>query len=76
MAWGVGGWLLTAFLQRVGGEKAQALREKVAKEITTTFASDYTDEISLEQVIDVDIARRYQRKSTGDKFLINPSIGS
>ena len=74
MAWGIGGWLLTAFLQRVGGERAQALREKVANEITTTFASDYTDEISLAQVLDVDIARRYQRKSTGDKFLINPSI--
>lgn len=76
MSWGIGGWLLTAFLQRVGGEKAQALREKVANEITTTFASDYTDEISLAQVIDVDIARRYQRKSTGDKFLINPTLGN
>jgi NADPH:quinone reductase len=72
MAWGVGGWLLTAFIARVGPEQAQALRHRVAREITSTFASHYTDEISLEEVLQVDIAHRYHRKATGEKFLINP----
>ncbi|MFT4561156.1 MAG: NADPH2:quinone reductase [Gammaproteobacteria bacterium] len=72
MAWGIGGWLLTAFLARIGSEKAQALRQKVAREITTTFASHYTDEISLAEALQVDVAQRYHRKATGEKFLINP----
>ena len=41
MAWGIGGWLLTAFLRKIGPEAAQQLRERVAAEITTTFASHY-----------------------------------
>ena len=39
MAWGIGGWLLTPFLQKIGFEAAQKLRERVAAEIKTTFAS-------------------------------------
>ena len=72
MAWGIGGWLLTAFIARVGPEKAQALQQRVAREITSTFASHYTDEISLAQALQVDIAQRYHRKATGEKFLICP----
>lgn len=76
MAWGIGGWLLTAFMTRVGPERGQELRERVANEITTTFASHYTDEISMRQALEVPIAQRYQRKSTGEKFLINPTMDS
>jgi len=47
MAWGVGGWLLPYHLMRIGPEETQRLRERVAHEITTTFASAYTSEISL-----------------------------
>ncbi|MFP6782180.1 MAG: NADH oxidase, partial [Gammaproteobacteria bacterium] len=68
MAWGIGGWLLTAFMARVGPEKGQTFRERVAREIMTTFASQYTEEISMRQALDVEIAQRYQRKSTGEKF--------
>ena len=39
MAWGIGGWLLTPFLQKNGVEAAQKLRDRVAAEIKTTFAS-------------------------------------
>jgi NADPH:quinone reductase-like Zn-dependent oxidoreductase len=74
MAWGIGGWLLTAFMARMGPEKGQELRERVAREITTTFASHYTDEISMAQALEVAVAQRYQRKSTGEKFLINPML--
>ena len=75
MAWVVGGWLMPNFLVRVGKEKTQQMRERVAREITTTFASNYTREISLAEALDVDTAKNYQRKSTGEKFLINPSKG-
>ncbi len=73
MAWGVGGWLLTPFLGKVGGERFAQLRERVANEITTTFASDYSDQISLQQALDPDTIRRYQAKATGEKFLIVPT---
>ena len=74
MSWATGGWLLTYFLQKIGPEAAKALRERVASELTTTFASHYTAEISLADVLNPEIAVRYQRKSTGEKFLINPSL--
>ena len=47
MAWGIGGWLLTPFLQKIGAAAAQKLRERVASEIKTTFASNYTKVVSL-----------------------------
>ena len=72
MAWGVGGWLLPNFLARIGMEAGNALRMRVAKELTTTFASHYTDEISLAEALDSDIVARYFAKTTGEKFLICP----
>ena len=71
-AWGLGGWLLPHFLQRVGREKVAALRARVAREITTTFASHYTREISLPQVLSPDVMAAYARQATGEKFLIAP----
>ncbi|HSZ51661.1 MAG TPA: zinc-binding dehydrogenase [Caulobacteraceae bacterium] len=73
MAWGLGGWLLTPFLQKIGPAGAQALRERVAREITTTFASHYTRTISLTEALKPDVIAAYNRKSTGEKFLIDPS---
>ncbi|HEX4741837.1 MAG TPA: zinc-binding dehydrogenase [Caulobacteraceae bacterium] len=73
MAWGLGGWLLTPFLQKIGAVGAQALRERVAREITTTFASHYTRTISLTEALQPDVIAAYNRKTTGEKFLIDPS---
>jgi NADPH2:quinone reductase len=73
MAWGLGGWLLTPFLQRVGFDAAQRLRERVAAELTTTFASHYSHEISLAQALDPANIAVYGRQATGEKFLINPA---
>ena len=73
MAWGVGGWLLFSHLARIGQEATQKLRERVANEITTTFASSYTREISLAEALDPDIIRGYQRAKTGEKYLLVPS---
>jgi NADPH2:quinone reductase len=74
MSWGLGGWLLTPFLMKVGAEKGAALRARVAAEIKTTFASHYTREISLAQALQPDIIAAYNKKTTGEKYLINPSL--
>lgn len=74
MYWSIGGWLLTPFLQKIGPQAAQALRERVAHEIRTTFASKYSRELSLSQVLQADEIRAYAGKGTGAKVLINPSL--
>ena len=73
MAWGLGGWLLPYFLQRVGDEEAESLRQRVAAEITSTFASLYTEIVSLEEAISPEAVARYGLQGTGEKFLINPN---
>jgi NADPH:quinone reductase len=73
MAWGLGGWLLTPFLQKVGREKADQLRQRVADEVRTTFASSYAGEISLSGALQLETLRTYAQQATGQKFLINPN---
>jgi NADPH2:quinone reductase len=72
-AWGIGGWLLTPFLQKIGFEAAQKLRERVAAEVKTTFASTYTKEISLRQALALEEIAVYSKLATGAKYLINPA---
>lgn len=72
MAWGVGGWLLPNFLAKAGMDVAVRLRTRVANELKTTFASHYTDEISLSEALQADIVQKYNAKTTGQKFLILP----
>jgi NADPH2:quinone reductase len=74
MAWGLGGWLLTPFLQKIGPEEAQKLRERVAAEIKTTFASTYTKEVSLAEALSLDAISVYGKQATGEKYLINPNL--
>src|SRR5215475_13586123 len=74
-AWGIGGWLLTPFLQEVGFEATQKLRERVAAEIKTTFASHYTKEVSLAGALDLKEIAVYGQMGTGAKHLINPNKG-
>jgi NADPH:quinone reductase-like Zn-dependent oxidoreductase len=73
MAWGVGGWLLTPFLQKIGLDGLMRLRSRVAAELTTTFASSYTDEVSLAGALQLDAIAAYSRQATGSKYLIIPS---
>ena len=75
MMWNLGGWLLTPFLQRIGPEAAQKLRERVAAEIKTTFASSYAKEISLAEALQLDSIAVYGQQATGKKYLVNPSKG-
>ncbi|MGA8328814.1 MAG: zinc-binding dehydrogenase [Mycobacterium sp.] len=72
MAWGVGGWLLTPFLQSIGAEGFARLRARVAAELTTTFASAYTQEVSLVGMLQPDAFRAYVKRATGEKFLVTP----
>lgn len=72
MAWGVGGWLLPNFLAKAGMDVAVRLRARVTKELKTTFASHYTDELSLAEALQAENVKKYNAKSTGQKFLICP----
>jgi NADPH:quinone reductase-like Zn-dependent oxidoreductase len=72
-SWSVSGFLLTPFMQKVGWEVMKAMRERVVRELKTTFASHYTDTISLAQALDPTVLETYNRKATGRKYLIDPS---
>ena len=72
MAWSVGGWLLTPFLQSAGAETVGRLRARVAAELTTTFASTYTREVSLAGMLRPDAFDGYVKRATGEKFLVTP----
>jgi NADPH2:quinone reductase len=71
-SWSLGGWLLTPFLQKAGMEKVMELRGRVAAQIKTTFASHYTNEISLAEVLSLEAMAVYGKQATGEKFLIKP----
>jgi NADPH:quinone reductase len=73
MAWGIGGWLLTPFLAKIGLEAIIALRERVAAGLTTTFASNYTAQVSLSGALQLDSITAYAQQATGTKYLIKPN---
>jgi NADPH:quinone reductase-like Zn-dependent oxidoreductase len=75
MAWGVGGWLLFPFLQKIGGTEAARLRQRVVTELKTTFASHYTRVVSLQEALQLENIAVYAKRATGEKFLINPAKG-
>lgn len=72
LTWGLGGFLLTPFLMKIGGEAVQALKARVVAELTSTFASHYTHEVSLAEALQPDVAMAYNRRATGEKYLICP----
>jgi len=71
-AWSMGGWLLFPFLQRLGEPAVQVLKQRVAAELKTTFASSYSQEISLAEALHLDAIAVYGQRATGTKYLINP----
>ena len=72
-SWSLGGWLLTPFIGRVGPKRFEELKQKVADEIKTTFASHYTKEISLAEVLQPENIEVYAKQATGEKYLVNPN---
>src|ERR1700742_4596681 len=73
MIWGVGGFLLTPFLMKIGPEAGMKLRQRVVDELKTTFASHYTKVVSLHEALDPAIIAAHAKRATGEKFLINPA---
>jgi NADPH2:quinone reductase len=76
MAWGIGGWLVTPFLQKIGNAAAQKLRERVVSELKTTFASTYSVEVSLAETLTLDAIAGYGKRATGEKYLVRPNKGA
>jgi len=74
MAWGMGGWLVFPYLQKLGSAKLVELKARVAAELKTTFASHYAKEISLVEALSLEAIAAYGARATGTKYLINPSL--
>ena len=75
MSWGIGGFLLSPLLEKIGPEATLALKQRVAAEITTTFASHYAKEVSLDEALQLSEIDVYNKRVTGEKYLINPWKG-
>ena len=73
MAWGMGGWLVFNYLARLDAAIVDGFKQRVAAELKTTFASHYTTEVSLAQVLSLEHIAVYGKRATGEKYLINPS---
>jgi NADPH:quinone reductase-like Zn-dependent oxidoreductase len=75
MAWGIGGWLLFPFLMKIGAAEGAKLRQRVVDELKTTFASRYTQVVSLQETLQLNHIAVYAKRATGEKYLINPNKG-
>lgn len=75
MAWGIGGFLVTPYIEKIGPLAFQELKERVARELKTTFASHYSQVISLAEALQPQILASYAKRATGEKYLINPNKG-
>jgi len=75
MAWGIGGWLVTPYIEKIGPLAFQELKERVARDLKTIFASHYSREISLAEALQPEVIAAYSQRATGNKYLINPNKG-
>jgi len=71
-SWAVSGFLLTPFMAKAGPEVVARMRKRVVDELTTTFKSHYSHEISLVEALDPKVLAAYNAKRTGEKYLIRP----
>ena len=74
MLWDVRNWALPRTLGQLPAERIAAMNARVLAGLKTTFASHFTREISLAQVLNRDTMLAYTRLATGEKFLINPAL--
>jgi NADPH:quinone reductase-like Zn-dependent oxidoreductase len=73
LTWSLSGFLLTPFMAKAGMEVVGRMRQRVVDELTTTFKSHYSHEISLTEALNLDTAHAYNAKRTGEKYLIRPN---
>lgn len=74
MHWSAGGWLIFDELARLTPERKDALWARIASSILTTFACDFAGELSLSELLDPTNLARIAARSTGQKYLVNPSL--
>lgn len=75
MHWGVGGWLVFHYLQKVGTQRVQQLQQRVVDELRTTFASHYSCEFGLAEMLTPQAIAVYSRMATGEKALLRIAAG-
>ena len=73
MAWGIGGWLVWPFMAKVGPGRANELKQRVASELKTVFATSYSKTITLDAMLDPETAKHFARAVTGEKYVVTPS---
>jgi hypothetical protein len=61
------------FLGKLAPTQVAELHKKVADEISTTFASSFTEELSFIEAMQPETIHKYNAKKTGEKYLITPS---
>jgi hypothetical protein len=72
LKWDLSGWLLPNFLAEAGMETFVRLRQRVAENLTTLFASSYKRKVNLEQMLEKDAVLDYRAMRTGEKYLVTP----
>ena len=72
LTWDLAGWLLTPFMAKAGMEIVGRMRMRVAKDLTTTFASHYSMRGSLEDMLTKEAVSVYNARRTGEKYLVVP----
>lgn len=72
LSWSLSGFLLTPFMAKAGAEVVARMRKRVVDELTTTFKSHYSHQISLAEALDPNTLAAYNAKRTGEKYLIRP----
>jgi len=73
MSWGMGGWLVMNFMQKVGPAVVATLKERIGTELRTIFLSKYSNEISLKDMLRLEVIASYKKRETGQKYLVNPN---
>ncbi len=72
LTWDLAGWLLTPFMAKAGMEIVGRMRMRVAKDLTTTFASHYSMRGSLADMLTKEAVSVYNARRTGEKYLVMP----
>lgn len=67
MAWQVSGWLMMNHLATLSPEQVAAMKARIAQGITTTFRTDFAEDIALHDLLSPDRLRMLRRMESGRK---------
>ena len=73
-AWGIGGWLMMNRMAALGPARVDKLKQRVVREIDTSFRSNFNATVGLEDMIDPELVVRMTGLGTGAKYLLDPSL--